>query len=270
MASAPALGADRASTSSAEPLRATTFTVVDLETTGGSAASDAITEIGAVRVCGGEVLGEFQTLVDPGVADHARSSACSPASPTRWSPARAGIGAVLPVVPRVRPRQRARRPQRPVRRRVPAGRMRACIAAAVAAASRWSTPPSWRGGCSPATRCRTASSRRSPAFFQRRDDARTTVRCTTRGPPSTCCTGSSRGSAASACSRCRNCARSPRRSPTRSAANGTSPTPAARARRLHLPRRRRAPRSTSAPAETCAPGCASTSSRARPAPGWAR
>jgi DNA polymerase-3 subunit epsilon len=50
-----------------EPLRLTTFTVVDLETTGGSAGSDAITEIGAVRVCGGEVLGEFQTLVDPGV-----------------------------------------------------------------------------------------------------------------------------------------------------------------------------------------------------------
>jgi|KBSSwiStaDraftv2_1062776.scaffolds.fasta_scaffold10979_7 DNA polymerase-3 subunit epsilon len=49
-----------------EPLRATTFVVVDLETTGGSAATDAITEIGAVKVCGGEVLGEFQTLVNPG------------------------------------------------------------------------------------------------------------------------------------------------------------------------------------------------------------
>jgi DNA polymerase-3 subunit epsilon len=49
-----------------EPLRATTFTVVDLETTGGSAAADGITEIGAVKVCGGEVLGEFQTLVHPG------------------------------------------------------------------------------------------------------------------------------------------------------------------------------------------------------------
>jgi DNA polymerase-3 subunit epsilon len=50
-----------------EPLRLTTFTVVDLETTGGSAGADAITEIGAVRLRGGEVLGEFQTLVDPGV-----------------------------------------------------------------------------------------------------------------------------------------------------------------------------------------------------------
>ncbi|GAA1143029.1 DEDD exonuclease domain-containing protein [Ornithinicoccus hortensis] len=42
-----------------------TFVVVDLETTGGSAAECDITEIGAVKVRGGEVLGEFQTLVRP-------------------------------------------------------------------------------------------------------------------------------------------------------------------------------------------------------------
>jgi DNA polymerase-3 subunit epsilon len=48
------------------PLRDTTFVVVDLETTGGSPATSAITEIGAVRVRGGEVEGEFQTLVHPG------------------------------------------------------------------------------------------------------------------------------------------------------------------------------------------------------------
>ena len=48
------------------PLRDLTFTVVDLETTGGSAeAGSMITEIGAVKVRGGEVLGEFQTLVNP-------------------------------------------------------------------------------------------------------------------------------------------------------------------------------------------------------------
>lgn len=47
------------------PLRETTFVVVDLETTGGSARDDRITEIGAVKVRGGEVLGELQTLVDP-------------------------------------------------------------------------------------------------------------------------------------------------------------------------------------------------------------
>src|SRR5690349_4004969 len=49
-----------------EPLREITFVVVDLETTGGSSLTEAITEIGAVKVRGGEVLGEFATLVDPG------------------------------------------------------------------------------------------------------------------------------------------------------------------------------------------------------------
>ncbi|GAA1912441.1 DEDD exonuclease domain-containing protein [Nocardioides lentus] len=50
-------------------LRDETFCVVDLETTGGSATGGSmITEIGAVKVRGGEVLGEFQTLVDPGSA----------------------------------------------------------------------------------------------------------------------------------------------------------------------------------------------------------
>ncbi len=51
------------------PLREITFCVVDLETTGGSAAAGSmITEIGAVKVRGGEVLGEFQTLVNPHAA----------------------------------------------------------------------------------------------------------------------------------------------------------------------------------------------------------
>ena len=44
----------------------TTLVIVDLETTGGSAEHDRITEIGAVKIRGGEVLGEFATLVDPG------------------------------------------------------------------------------------------------------------------------------------------------------------------------------------------------------------
>ncbi|NRQ51029.1 DEDD exonuclease domain-containing protein [Aeromicrobium sp. YC3-14] len=43
-----------------------TFCVVDLETTGGSAAKGSkITEFGAVKIRGGEVLGEFQSLVNP-------------------------------------------------------------------------------------------------------------------------------------------------------------------------------------------------------------
>jgi DNA polymerase-3 subunit epsilon len=49
------------------PLHDVTFVVVDLETTGGSPATCAITEIGAVKYRGGECLGSFQTLVNPGV-----------------------------------------------------------------------------------------------------------------------------------------------------------------------------------------------------------
>ncbi|MBI1377639.1 MAG: DEDD exonuclease domain-containing protein [Frankiales bacterium] len=50
------------------PLPEVTFVVVDLETTGGTPSEAGITEIGAVKVRGGEVLGEFQTLVQPGVS----------------------------------------------------------------------------------------------------------------------------------------------------------------------------------------------------------
>lgn len=49
------------------PLSHAVFVVVDLETTGGAPADAGITEIGAVKVCGGEVIGEFATLVNPGV-----------------------------------------------------------------------------------------------------------------------------------------------------------------------------------------------------------
>lgn len=45
----------------------TTFVVVDLETTGTSPRAGAgITEVGAVKVRGGQVIGEFSTLVNPG------------------------------------------------------------------------------------------------------------------------------------------------------------------------------------------------------------
>jgi DNA polymerase-3 subunit epsilon len=50
------------------PLFDVTFCVLDLETTGGSPLDCAITEIGAVKYRGGELLGTFQTLVDPGLA----------------------------------------------------------------------------------------------------------------------------------------------------------------------------------------------------------
>ncbi|HSJ34670.1 MAG TPA: DEDD exonuclease domain-containing protein [Acidimicrobiia bacterium] len=50
------------------PLSEVTFCVLDLETTGGSAATCEITEVGAARYRMGEELGAFQTLVNPGVA----------------------------------------------------------------------------------------------------------------------------------------------------------------------------------------------------------
>lgn len=49
------------------PLSEVTFVVVDLETTGASPAANAITEIGALRLRGGELLGRFETFVNPGV-----------------------------------------------------------------------------------------------------------------------------------------------------------------------------------------------------------
>jgi DNA polymerase-3 subunit epsilon len=47
-------------------LRDTTFVVLDLETTGGAPDGGGITEVGAVKVRGGEELGVFGTLVNPG------------------------------------------------------------------------------------------------------------------------------------------------------------------------------------------------------------
>ena len=50
------------------PLHDVTFVVLDLETTGGSAATDAITEVGAAKFRSGECLGTFATLVNPGTS----------------------------------------------------------------------------------------------------------------------------------------------------------------------------------------------------------
>ncbi|CAN2200392.1 DnaQ DNA polymerase III, epsilon subunit and related 3'-5' exonucleases [Candidatus Nanopelagicaceae bacterium] len=48
-------------------LAETTFVVLDLETSGGSPNLGAhITEIGAVKIRGGEVIGQFQTFINPG------------------------------------------------------------------------------------------------------------------------------------------------------------------------------------------------------------
>lgn len=49
------------------PLSEVTFVVLDLETTGTSPDSCAITEIGAVRYCGRERTATFQTFINPGL-----------------------------------------------------------------------------------------------------------------------------------------------------------------------------------------------------------
>jgi DNA polymerase-3 subunit epsilon len=50
----------------ASALADTDFVVVDLETTGWTPQDARITEIGAVRLCGGRITGEFCTLINPG------------------------------------------------------------------------------------------------------------------------------------------------------------------------------------------------------------
>lgn len=59
------LVADAGAARDLAPLAATTFCVVDLETTGGAPGTSGITEIGAVRVEGLRVTERFCTLVDP-------------------------------------------------------------------------------------------------------------------------------------------------------------------------------------------------------------
>ncbi len=77
------------------PLRDVTFCVIDLETTGGHRVDDQITEIGAVKVRGGECLGTFQTLVNPGRAIPPQITLLTGLSDLLVGPA-PRVGAVLP------------------------------------------------------------------------------------------------------------------------------------------------------------------------------
>ncbi len=163
------------------PLSDITFVVVDLETTGGSPASCAITEVGAVKVRGGEVLGEFQTLVNPGVADprlhlgahrhHRRRR--RPSAPDRLGAAR---------LPGVRVRRHPRGAQRAVRHGLPQGGSRA-TGHRVARLRRPRHRSAWRAAPSTATKPPTASSAlshgsstpRTTPSHRALDDARATV-----------------------------------------------------------------------------------------------
>ncbi len=63
-----ALPAQRTFDDLGTPLHEVAFCVLDLETTGGSPADCEITEVGAVKYVGGELVGTFNTLVNPGAS----------------------------------------------------------------------------------------------------------------------------------------------------------------------------------------------------------
>lgn len=77
------------------PLSEVTFCVVDLETTGASPATCGITEVGAVKLRGGECLGTFQTLVNPGLPVPPEITVLTGITTAMVVPA-PPIGAVLP------------------------------------------------------------------------------------------------------------------------------------------------------------------------------
>ncbi|HEY8473661.1 MAG TPA: DEDD exonuclease domain-containing protein [Natronosporangium sp.] len=74
-----------------------TFVVLDLETTGGAPDGNGIVEVGAVKVRGGEVLGELATLVDPDAPLPAFVSALTGLTSRRLAGA-PPITAVLPTL----------------------------------------------------------------------------------------------------------------------------------------------------------------------------
>jgi DNA polymerase-3 subunit epsilon len=80
----------------AGPIAVTHFVIVDLETTGLSPGEAAITEIGAVRVCGGRWVGQFSSLVNPGTVIPEPATSVTGISDAMVSAAPA-LGQVLPV-----------------------------------------------------------------------------------------------------------------------------------------------------------------------------
>ena len=117
------LGVQRTFEELGAPLHTVPFVVLDLETTGTSPGSDAITEIGAVRYLGGELTGTFHTLVDPGprrpAADH-RAHRHHHGDGDRRPPGGGGA----PLAARVHRGRGDGRPQRPLRQGLPRRRRR--------------------------------------------------------------------------------------------------------------------------------------------------
>src|SRR4029453_7128468 len=191
------------------------FVVVDLETTGGSPKDSAITEIGAVKVRGGALFGEFQTLVDPGHEIPPYISVLTGIT-SMMVAAAPRIGAVLPGF------LEFARGAVLVAHNAPfdLGFLKAACAEngiAWPGAGPGCTPLL---GCGPATRCPTANwprwRRTSP-----RPPRPLTGPSTTPKPPSTSCTGCSSGSGPLESPRSRNSPASPARSIRSGCASGT-------------------------------------------------
>ena len=261
-----ATGGQRSFDELGEPLREVTFVVVDLETTGGSAATDAITEIGAVKVRGGQVLGEFATLVDPGRSIPPQITMLTGITDTMVFDA-PRIQGVLPMfLEFIRGSVLVAH-----NARFDVGFLRAACAGSSCPGRgrRWWTRCGWPGRCCPARRHRASGCPRSPSCSGP-GPGRTIGRCTMPGPRSTCCTRCSSGWVPSVCTACPSCTTPPgtwHRSGGASAGwrTGCRPHPgstcsAGRGRRC----------STSGRPATCASGCVRTSPRPSNGPGSIR
>ena len=94
------------------------FVIVDVETTGWSPEEAGITEIGAVRMSGGQIRAEFSTLVNPGRAippDIVALTGITDEMVTAAPAAGRGAG----QLPGLRPGRGAHRAQRAIRRQLP-------------------------------------------------------------------------------------------------------------------------------------------------------
>ena len=176
-------------------------------------ADAAITEIGALKHRGGELPRDVRDAREPGRADPAASSPCSPASPKRWCCPRRPIDEVLPaflefvgdaVIVGAQPPLRPRFLDAALaRRRLPAAhappRRHARRSRAGSSATR-SPTSSWRR-----SRATSAPSRRPVHRALRRRGTRP-PRCCTRcssGRPRSACSGSTTSSRSRGCARTR-------------------------------------------------------------------
>ena len=207
-----------------------------------------------------------QTLVNPGVPIPPTITVLTGITEAMVLPA-PRIAEVLPAFLEFLGDARDRRPQRPLRHRLPRRRARPRTATrrsptARSTRSRARPPPGARRGA------RTAGSRTLAAPLPPRPPSRATAPSTTRWPPPRCCTCCSSGPARSACSASTTCSRCPTiaRAPAgRQARAHRASCPAPRASTCSATAA--AGCSTSARPPTCARACARYFSRRRPAQG---